>query len=84
MYENFIKPYIDKLNKEDIIKFAKNNDVSLENYELDIIYNYIKNDWKTLIFGNPTSIFDDLKLKLKEKNYNKCVVLYNKYKSKIF
>ena len=84
MYENFIKPYIDKLNKEDIIKFAKNNDVSLENYELDIIYNYIKNDWKTLIFGNPTPVFTDLKLKLKEETYNKCVTLYNKYKSKIF
>lgn len=84
MYEIFIKQYIDKLNKDDVIKFAKKNGVNLESYEVDVIYSCIKNDWKIIIFGNPTKVFNDLKNKVKDETYNKCVSLYNKYKNNFF
>lgn len=80
--ENMIKNYIDKLSINDINRFAINNNINLNNDELNIIYKYIKNDWKTIIYGNYSYILNDLKNKINSSNYNKIEQLFYKYKSK--
>ncbi len=80
MYEKMIEKYINKLTKEDILKFSYTQNVKLTHEELDIIYFYIKEYWRQIVKSNPTSIFMELKEKLSTNVYNKMIELYNKYK----
>ncbi len=50
---------------------------------LDIIYNYIKNNYKTLIYGNPKVILEEIKYQVKPLTYNKIENLYMQFKDKI-
>ena len=43
MYENIIKNYVDKLTKEDIINYSKKEDIFLNDNEINVIYDEIKN-----------------------------------------
>ena len=67
---------------EDIDNFAKKNGATLSQKELELIYKYVKNDWKTIIFGNSDKIFSDLKVNLTPKNYEIALSLFNLYKQK--
>lgn len=80
MYEKMLEKYINKLTKEDILKFSYTQNVKLTHEELDIIYFYIKEYWKQIVKSDPTSIFMELKEKLSTNVYNKMIELYNKYK----
>ena len=68
-----------KINKEDIIIFANNQGIDLTNYEVNIIYDYIKNDSDRL-FNNPDEVFGEIKEKISNNAYLKILELYNKYK----
>ena len=78
-----ITEYVKRLKKEDINKFALNQGVTLEPFELDIIYNYVKNDYKTFIYGNPRPILDEVKTKVNPITYNKIENLYQQFKDYI-
>lgn len=73
--------YVKKLKKEDIYNYALKEGIPLEDYELDIIYNYIKKDYKTIIYGNIRKILDELKDKVKINTYNKIENLYLRFKN---
>jgi len=75
-----ISQYVKRLNKEDINKFAIKQGVTLTDEELDIIYNYVKKDYKTFIYGNPRAILDEVKSKVKPFTYNKIENLYTQFK----
>ncbi len=79
MYENIIKNYVDKLTKEDIINYSKKEDIFLNDNEINVIYDEIKNKWKQLYNGN-TRVITDLENKINNKAYNKLINLYNTYK----
>lgn len=79
MYENIIKNYVDKLTKEDIINYTKKEDIFLNDNEINVIYDEIKNKWKQLYNGN-THVITDLENKINNKAYNKLIDLYNTYK----
>ena len=79
MYENIIKNYVDKLTKEDIINYSKKEDIFLNDNEINVIYDEIKNKWKQLYNGN-TRVITDLENKINNKAYNKLIDLYNPYK----
>lgn len=79
MYENIIKNYVDKLTKEDIINYSKKEDIFLNDNEINVIYDKIKNKWKQLYNGN-TRVITDLENKINNKAYNKLIDLYNTYK----
>lgn len=79
MYENIIKNYVDKLTKEDIINYSKKEDIFLNDNEINVIYDEIKNKWKQLYNGNTRAI-TDLENKINNKAYNKLIDLYNTYK----
>ena len=74
-----ISEYVKRLTKEDINNFALKQGVSLTEEELDIIYNYVKKDYKTVIYGNPRVILDELKTKVKPFTYSKIENLYQQF-----
>ena len=82
MNDFLIKQYIDNLTYEDINSFAGANGVTLKNDETEIIYTNIKNNWRTIVYGNPRGILNDLKEHLEPLTYNKIEELYVTFKNK--
>ena len=76
---NIIDLYISNLRKEDITNFAIKNDITLNNDELDFIYNLIKNHYKELIQNKSTFNLSTYKNNISEENYPKIEKLINKY-----
>ena len=73
---NIIKNYINNMNIEDLNILLIKNDINLNDNELNVLYNHLKNDWYTFIYEDPTPILNDIKNKFSFNNYNK---LYNIY-----
>ena len=82
MKEKLISEYISKITMEDINSFALKNGINLNDKELEIIYNHVKNNWRTIVFGNPRGILDDLKEKLDSTSYQKIESLYIYFKNR--
>lgn len=82
MKELWIQNYIDKITKEDIIWFAKNNNIILQNNEVNILYQTLKKDWKVFLYGDPSSIWKELELKLSAENFEKGMNLFRVMKQK--
>lgn len=82
MSEFLIKNYVSKLSISEIESFSKKQGLSLNENELKLIENYIKNDWHTIIYGNPRPILDGLKEKLDDFSYKKIEKLYIEFKNK--
>ena len=82
MKEKLINEYVNRMTIDDVNKFAIKNGIELKNDELNIIYNYIKTDWRTIVFGNPRNILDDLKERLDDKAYAKIENLYIFFKDR--
>lgn len=78
MNRMLIYDYINTIRKEDIFRFGINQGIELEDYEIDIIYNYIKNDYKR-IFDNYEEVLMEVKDKLKDRTYDKLVELCKRY-----
>ena len=60
MYKSILKQYIERLKKEDIIKFIGKNNYQVSDKEIDTIYFYIKNYWED-IFDNQEDIWNKIK-----------------------
>ena len=73
---NIIKNYINNINIDDLNTLQIKNEITLTNDELETLYKYIKDDWYTFIYNDPTPILNDLKNKITVDKYNK---LYNIY-----
>lgn len=82
MNDFLIKNYISRITIEDINKFSKKHNIELSKEELKLIEQHIKNDWKTIIYGNPKPILDNLKEKLNQEKYQKIENLYIEFKDK--
>ena len=78
-----ISEYVNRMQKQDVNNFALKQGITLDNEELDIIYNYIKNNYKTLIYGNPKVILEEIKYQVKHLTNNKIENLYMQFKDKI-
>lgn len=78
-----ITEYVNRMTKEDINKYALKQGIILDNEELDLIYTYIKSNYKTILFGNPKDILEEIKVKVKPLTYSKIENLYMKFKDKI-
>lgn len=73
---NIIKNYINNMNIEDLNILLIKNDINLNDNELNVLYNHLKNDWYTFIYEDSTQILNDIKNSFTPDNYNK---LYNIY-----
>lgn len=82
MFNKLIEQYVQRMNYNDIINFSNKNGISLKQNEIELIYNYIKNDWKTIVYGNPRGILDELKNNVDNITYNKIENLYYQLKNK--
>jgi len=78
-----IEEYVNRLKKSDIVFFALKQGIILDSTETDIAYKYIKDNYKTIIYGNPRDILDDIKEKVRPLTYNKIENLYLRFKNKI-
>ncbi len=83
MKEKIIKSYINHLTKNDIVMFAQNNNVSLNNQEIDYLYNNIKNNYENIL-NNPHYYLNQAKQVLNTKAYNKLYELYTIYYPKLY
>lgn len=77
MKKKIIENYVLKLNKEHIVKFARDNNISLNNSEIELVYNEIKENWAQYLYGNP----DFEKIRKFEDGEN-IIRLFNLYKEK--
>ena len=77
MYKQLLKGYIEKLKKEDIIKYIENNNYQVSDKEIDTIYFYIKNYWEDF-FDNKQETWEKLK-----KDVSENIKLYQKYQKYI-
>ena len=82
MIEKLIIQYIDRMTLSDIDDFARKNGIVLNNDELDLVYYHIKNNWRTIVYGNPKPILEDLKNKFDNLTYQKIEHLYVQFKNK--
>ena len=79
----FIEDYVKRLNIGDVEKFALKQGIILDKDELTIVYDYIRREYKTFIYGNPRDILMDIKGRVKPLTYTKIENLYMKFKDKI-
>lgn len=82
MHKLIILKYMEKLTKDDIRKYAQSQDTTLDDNELDLIYNYIKK-YPKRILNEPLDVIDEIKDDLSNDVYQKLLELYQKYKDKI-
>ena len=62
--------------------FALKNGINLSEEELIYIYNVIKKEYQTIIYGNPRPILDDVKSKVEPLTYEKIENLYARFYEK--
>lgn len=80
---NLIESYVSKMKKEDIINFAHKNNLTISEHEIDFVYNFIKNNYASVL-KNPNS-FDlaPYKKEFSNENYQFIESLINKYKKMV-
>lgn len=71
--------YANKIKRNDIIDFLDKQGIILDDYEVNILYNYIRNDIERML-DNPQGILYEIKEKVSNTTYLKILDLYNKYK----
>ena len=82
MNKLLIYEYIKKLRHDDIINYCNKLNIDINNNDVDIIYDCIKNDYKTF-FDNPMFVLNNLKNKVSDNTFKEIINLYDKYKNKM-
>ena len=77
-----IYEYINKLKYEDIVSFCNYKGINVSKNEIDIIYDYIKHDYKRF-FNDPMGVLNEVKVKVSDNTFNEIMILYDKYKGMI-
>ena len=79
MYESIIGSYVKRLSKDDIKNYCFKENLSITDDEVDIIYYYVKNNWKDIMY-DCTPYLKIAKEKLSKDVYEKILFLKEKYK----
>ena len=82
MNKLIIYEYINRLRREDIVKFCIIKGIDASDSEIDVVYNYIKRDYKRF-FSNPDEVLTEIKNEVSSNTFYIIMELYNKYKNKI-
>ena len=77
-----IYQYINRLSYNDVVNFCNYKNIDVSDNELQIIYGYIKNDYKRF-FDNPNVVLNEVKDKVSDNTFKEIMILYDKYKNKI-
>ena len=82
--KKIIENYINTTLNPSIIKdYASNNNFNISSSESIILYNFIKENYKSILNGN-IEVLLKLKLLIREDLYEEVIKLYNYYKNKFF
>ena len=82
MKEKIISEFVKRMTLDDVNTFALKNGINLKNAEVKLIYDHIKSNWHTIVFGNPRTILDDIKEKIDSTSYQKIESLYIYFKNR--
>ena len=82
MIEKLIQKYVEKINIEDIERFAEQNNVHLTSEESEYLYHIMKTKWENVVFGDTEPILKEAKLHLNPKTYKKAEELLYFYRDK--
>ena len=82
MINKLIEKYIKNLTVDDVKMFADKEKVEISSNEANIIYKYIKNNYRELLYGDVNKIFNQIKQEIDNDLYIKLLELYNKYYTK--
>ena len=74
-----IYQYINRLTKEDIVRYCNNHGIFVDNNDLDVVYDYVKNDYKRF-FNDPIGVLSEVKYKVSDYTYREIMKMYDKYK----
>jgi len=77
-----IYEYINRLNRDNIVKFCTLKGINASDEEIDIVYKYIKNEYKRF-FNNPNEVLNEIKYQVSDNTFMEIMKLYDKYKNKI-
>ncbi len=77
-----IKQYINKITINNINDFAIKNNINLNEKELNILYDVIKQRYEEVLYQDDSVIKSYLKEHLTSENYDKVIKLYNEYRKK--
>lgn len=78
-----ISEYVKRLKKDDIYNYGLKENIILEDYEVDVIYDYVKKYYIDVLDGDGLRVLDSARNKIKINTYNKIVELYYRYKDMI-
>ena len=82
MYEYVIGEYIKKMNEEDILNYAKKNNINISECDAIILLSYAKKYYKEFLNGNPDNILKEIKKKINEDTYKLAYKMYIEAKIK--
>lgn len=79
----FIYEYINRMKKDDFNNLLLKEGIILDDDELIVAYNYIKENYKRITKVRAEDVLEEIKFKFKPITYNKIVKLFTKYKDVI-
>lgn len=82
MNEYIIGEYIKKLNINDILNYAKKENITISENDATILYSYAKKYYKEFLGGNPNKILKEIRDKINPITYKELYKIYIKYKMK--
>lgn len=74
-----IYQYINRLRKEDIVRYCNSHGIFVNNNDLDVVYDYAKNDYKRF-FSDPMGVLNEVKGKVSDYTFGEIMKMYDKYK----
>ncbi len=75
-----VKEYINKINEDDIEKYALKEGIKLLDNEKVVIYNFIKENWEDFFTNESDNLLKKIENDVRPEIYNYILKLYNKYK----
>lgn len=82
MYQALIKNYITNLTPIQVKQFATKNHVALTEEEANYFTKVIRENWETLLYRDPTPIFQDIKNHVRNEIYEQAVQGFQEAKKK--
>lgn len=82
MNKILIESYIKQIRKDDIAQFVNKNGISLSSKDIDILFHYVKDRWRDLLYGNKADVFKLLSDELDDDKVSELEKLYKFYYTK--
>ena len=82
MFKNMIRHYINIITINDVIMFSKQENIAISNKEANIVLNYLKNNWESIIYGNETDVQNYLNDNFDENRKDQIFNLFLAYKKR--